>query len=92
MRQLWHGLDAVLCVIHTCYLIARLCGDGPLAIQIAALGPILLFPRLAFVSLAGDLLVLSLRAMLAKFFWLTALAVFCFAGFLSWCGVCHGYR
>jgi len=36
--------------------------------------------------------VLSLRAMLAKFFWLTALAVFCFAGFLSWCGVCCCHR
>lgn len=71
--QLWHGLDAMLCLIHTGYLIIRLftlgaahrptqLGGAGLAIQIASLGPILLFPRLAFVSLGGDLLVLSLRA------------------------------
>ncbi|ORY85328.1 Saccharopine dehydrogenase-domain-containing protein [Leucosporidium creatinivorum] len=42
----------------------------------------LLFPRLAFAAVSNNVLILSLRAMLADFFYLMAIAVFCFLGFV----------
>ncbi|SCZ90890.1 BZ3500_MvSof-1268-A1-R1_Chr1-3g02353 [Microbotryum saponariae] len=42
----------------------------------------LMFPRLAFASISNNLLILSLRAMLADFAWLLGIAVFCFLGFV----------
>ncbi|KAM0756238.1 hypothetical protein T439DRAFT_308703 [Meredithblackwellia eburnea MCA 4105] len=42
----------------------------------------LMFPRLAFAAVSNNLLILSLRAMLADFFWLMGIAVFCFLGFV----------
>lgn len=42
----------------------------------------ILFPRLAFVTLSDNLLILSLRSMLAQFAKLMFLAIWCFAGFV----------
>ncbi|KAI6126399.1 hypothetical protein EV401DRAFT_2055309 [Pisolithus croceorrhizus] len=42
----------------------------------------LLFPRLAFVTLQNNLMVLSLRAMMMQFVALMLIAAFCFCGFL----------
>lgn len=39
-------------------------------------------PRLAFVALSDNLMVLALRAMLSPFLGMIGLAVWCFAGFL----------
>ncbi|KAJ7180666.1 hypothetical protein C8R46DRAFT_1070191 [Mycena filopes] len=42
----------------------------------------LMFPRLAFVTLKNNLMVLSLRALMVQFIILMAIAAFCFCGFL----------
>ncbi|KAJ7765480.1 hypothetical protein DFH07DRAFT_1015251, partial [Mycena maculata] len=42
----------------------------------------LMFPRLAFVTLKNNLMVLSLRAMMMQFLILMLIAAFCFCGFL----------
>ena len=58
-----------------------------------AIGAVMIFPRLAFVTLANNLMVLSIRSMLVEFFCesaslgaltavLMAIGIFCFLGFL----------
>ncbi|KAK4058072.1 hypothetical protein OIO90_000811 [Microbotryomycetes sp. JL221] len=42
----------------------------------------IMFPRLAFAAISNNLLILSLRAMLAEFAYLMAIAVFCTLGFV----------
>ncbi|GAA5950318.1 hypothetical protein JCM3765_004502 [Sporobolomyces pararoseus] len=42
----------------------------------------LLFPRIAFTAISKNLFILSLRAMLAEFFYLMSVTVFCFLGFV----------
>lgn len=47
-------------------------------------------PRLAFVTLKNNVMVLALRAMIAQFVVLMLIAVFCFGGFLYglWTSAC----
>lgn len=52
------------------------------ALDVLAMGAPVLIPRLAFNLLSNNLLFVSLRAMMADFTTLTALAAWCFAGFL----------
>ncbi|GAA6058694.1 hypothetical protein JCM10212_003382 [Sporobolomyces blumeae] len=42
----------------------------------------LLFPRIAFTAISKNVFILSLRAMLAEFFYLMGVTVFCFLGFV----------
>ncbi|GAA6047335.1 hypothetical protein JCM3770_001893 [Rhodotorula araucariae] len=49
---------------------------------ILSIAACLLFPRLAFATISNNLLILSLRAMLADFFYLMGITVFCFIGFV----------
>ncbi|CCA70742.1 related to receptor-activated Ca2+-permeable cation channel-Laccaria bicolor [Serendipita indica DSM 11827] len=67
----WNGFDVAF------KRWARLAGMDCLA-----LAACLLFPRLAFVTLSNNLMVLAFRAMFWEFAILMAIAVFCFAGFL----------
>ncbi|KAG6821438.1 hypothetical protein H0H93_010162 [Arthromyces matolae] len=53
-----------------------------LGIDCLALIACLLFPRLAFVTLKENLMVLSVRAMISQFVVLMLIAAFCFGGFL----------
>ncbi|KAF8845109.1 hypothetical protein BDN67DRAFT_1007476 [Paxillus ammoniavirescens] len=53
-----------------------------LGIDFLAVIACLLFPRLAFVTLKNNLMVLSLRAMMMQFVVLMLIAAFCFCGFL----------
>lgn len=55
---------------------------GQQALDVLAMGAPVLIPRLAFNLLSGNLLFVSLRAMMKDFTLLTALAVWCFLGFL----------
>lgn len=52
------------------------------ALDILSCGAPVLIPRLAFNMASENMLFLSLRAMMSDFLTLTALAVWCFAGFL----------
>ncbi|GAA5920772.1 hypothetical protein JCM1841_004181 [Sporobolomyces salmonicolor] len=52
----------------------------------------LLFPRIAFATISSNLLIMSLRAMLADFFYLMGITVFCFLGFVFALNhLCDGY-
>ncbi|KAL0575972.1 hypothetical protein V5O48_006006 [Marasmius crinis-equi] len=51
-------------------------------IDMLAIIACLMFPRLAFVTLQNNLMVLSLRAMMIQFLALMLIAAFCFCGFL----------
>ena len=57
-------------------------GPAEQAYDVLALGALMLFPRLAFNLLRDNLVFLSLRSMMADFFFLTALSAWCFLGFL----------
>lgn len=85
----WNGFDLALITIFLSYASLRLWGfhyDREWArasgIDCLALAACLLFPRLAFVTLKNNLMVLSLRAMIIQFVFLMLIAAFCFAGFL----------
>ncbi|THH05416.1 hypothetical protein EW145_g4818 [Phellinidium pouzarii] len=85
----WNGFDLALITIFVSYASTRLYGiryDVPWArasgIDCLAIAACLIFPRLAFVTLKNNLMVLSLRAMILQFLALMLIAVFCFAGFL----------
>lgn len=67
-------------------------GTDQQALDVLAMGAPVLIPRLAFNLLSNNLLFVSLRAMMADFTTLTALAAWCFAGFLMsliWLGDGH---
>jgi hypothetical protein len=88
-QNLWSFLDATFAVIYLIYLALRIHGwrteslvVGQQALDVLAMGAPVLIPRLAFNLLSGNLLFVSLRAMMKDFTLLTALAVWCFLGFL----------
>ncbi|KAH9983891.1 hypothetical protein BJV74DRAFT_946355 [Russula compacta] len=86
----WNGFDLAFIPIFCTYGVLRVYGvyhpNGSWAkavgVDSLALIACLLFPRLAFVTLKNNLMVLSLRAMISQFVLLMLIAVFCFAGFL----------
>ncbi|EIN06002.1 hypothetical protein PUNSTDRAFT_127492 [Punctularia strigosozonata HHB-11173 SS5] len=85
----WNGFDLAFVTIYCTYASLRLYGvvhDSKWARRagmdcLAMIAP-LMFPRLAFVTLRNNLMVLSLRAMLVQFTALMFIAAFCFGGFL----------
>ncbi|KAH9066775.1 hypothetical protein EDB87DRAFT_1553804 [Lactarius vividus] len=86
----WNGFDLAFIPIFCTYAILRIYGiyhptgtwARTVGVDCLALIACLLFPRLAFVTLKNNLMVLSLRAMISQFVFLMLIAVFCFAGFL----------
>ncbi|KAG6889749.1 hypothetical protein C0992_004267 [Termitomyces sp. T32_za158] len=85
----WNGFDLAFVTIFAIYGVLRLYGvfydclwARTLGIDCLALIACLLFPRLAFVTLKDNLMVLSLRAMMTQFTVLMLIAMFCFGGFL----------
>ncbi|KAJ7623199.1 receptor-activated Ca2+-permeable cation channel [Roridomyces roridus] len=85
----WNGFDLVFVATYCVYAVLRIHGvyrDNPWArktgVDCLALIACLMFPRLAFVTLKNNLMVLSLRAMMFQFLVLMLIACFCFVGFL----------
>ncbi|OCH85496.1 hypothetical protein OBBRIDRAFT_739817 [Obba rivulosa] len=85
----WNGFDMAFISLYCTYVLFRLYGvyhDGHWAldagIDFLAVVAVLMFPRLAFVTLKDSVLVLSLRAMIMQFVVLMFIAAFCFGGFL----------
>jgi hypothetical protein len=81
-QNLWSFLDATFIVVYLTYLGLRIHGwrtgslaHGQQALDVLAMGAPVLIPRLAFNLLSGNLLFVSLRAMMADFTVLTALAI-----------------
>jgi hypothetical protein len=89
-------LDVTFIIIFLVYFFLRVHGlrtseieYSIQAIDVLAIGAPFLIPRLAFNLMSENMLFLSLRAMMADFAVLTALAVWCFGGFLlsmAWLG------
>ncbi|KUI62748.1 Calcium channel YVC1, partial [Cytospora mali] len=91
-QNLWSFLDVTFGVIFWIYLVLRIhgwrvdnvhaAGYSQQALDVLAMGAPVLIPRLAFNLLSNNLLFVGLRAMMVDFTMLTALAAWCFAGFL----------
>ncbi|KAG6860882.1 hypothetical protein C0995_006437 [Termitomyces sp. Mi166 len=89
IKGTWNGFDLAFVTIFAIYGSLRLYGFFYECLWARALGmdchaviACLLFPRLAFVTLKDNLMVLSLRAMMTQFTILMLIAMFCFGGFL----------
>ncbi|ODN80904.1 hypothetical protein L202_03030 [Cryptococcus amylolentus CBS 6039] len=87
--SLVNGFDLVFMMIYGAYMSTRMYGLRyndiyfmEMGADWLAIGAVLIFPRLAFVTLANNLMVLSIRSMLTEFFFLMGVGVFCFAGFV----------
>ncbi|KAI0705213.1 hypothetical protein BC835DRAFT_1314998 [Cytidiella melzeri] len=85
----WNGFDLAFVTLFCTYAILRLYGvyhyqhwARETGMDFLALIAVLMFPRLAFVTLKNNLMVLALRAMIMQFFALILIAAFCFGGFL----------
>ncbi|KAL0953781.1 hypothetical protein HGRIS_004965 [Hohenbuehelia grisea] len=85
----WNGFDLAFVSTFLIYVFLRIYGvyhhslwARSLGIDCLALIACLMFPRLAFVTLKNNLMVLSLRAMMVQFTALMLIAAFCFCGFL----------
>jgi hypothetical protein len=88
-QNLWSFLDVVFVLIYWIYLGFRLRGlvfsddnASQQALDVLSMAAPVLIPRLAFNVMSENMLFVSLRAMMADFILLTALAVWCFGGFL----------
>jgi hypothetical protein len=99
-QNLWSFLDTTLVIVYSIYFIVRTHSwalhDDEVGIQaldvLACAAPIML-PRIAFNIMPENLLFISLRAMMSDFILLTAVAIWCFAGFLfsmTWLSRWHG--
>ncbi|GJE91189.1 ion transporter [Phanerochaete sordida] len=85
----WNGFDLAFVTLFCTYAVLRLYGiyhyhpwARTTGMDFLALIAVLMFPRLAFVTLRNNLMVLALRAMIVQFVVLVLIAAFCFGGFL----------
>jgi acyl-CoA dehydrogenase len=95
-QNLWSFLDVAFVLIFLIYLVLRVHGwriddirPAQQAFDVLALAAPVVVPRLAFNTFSDNLVFLSLRSMMADFLLLTALAGWCFFGFvlsLLWLG------
>ncbi|KAH0845138.1 hypothetical protein AYO21_01601 [Fonsecaea monophora] len=92
-QNLWSFLDVMFSTIFIIYFVLRIWASSFVdeeksialartALDILSCAAPVLIPRLAFNVMSENMLFLSLRAMMSDFLTLTALAVWCFAGFL----------
>lgn len=88
-QNLWSFLDITFIVIYIMYMCIRLHGrsvgsieEARQALDVLACAAPIIFPRIAFNLMPENLLFISLRAMMSDFLVLTAIAVWCFGGFL----------
>ncbi|KAJ7708673.1 hypothetical protein B0H17DRAFT_1165735 [Mycena rosella] len=93
----WNGFDMVFVATYCFYAFLRVygvyhdhAGARSTGVDCLALIACLMFPRLAFVTLKNNLMVLSLRAMMMQFLVLMMIAAFCFCGFLYALWTCAG--
>ncbi|TLD20017.1 Serine palmitoyltransferase 1 [Venturia nashicola] len=88
-QNLWSFLDITFVVIYIVYICIRIHGwsvgsieEARQALDVLACAAPIIFPRIAFNIMPQNLLFISLRAMMSDFLLLTAIAVWCFGGFL----------
>ncbi|KAI9668783.1 MAG: hypothetical protein M1831_000852 [Alyxoria varia] len=87
-ENLWSFLDVTFGVIYLLYFVFRVHGirtgnvnASQPALDLLAIGAPFLIPRLAFNLFSENLMLVSLREMMAKFLFLTLLGIWSFAGF-----------
>lgn len=80
-QNLWSFLDVIFAIVYSAYVVLRIHGwassriePGQQALDVLAMGAPVLIPRLAFNILSDNLVILSLRSMMADFTTLTFLA------------------
>ncbi|KIW02915.1 hypothetical protein, variant 1 [Verruconis gallopava] len=88
-QNLWSFLDIGFVFIYWVYFVLRMIGIakdndelGRQALDVLACAAPIVFPRIAFNLMSENVLFLSLRVMMKQFVALTALAIWCFGGFL----------
>ncbi|TFK21168.1 receptor-activated Ca2+-permeable cation channel [Coprinopsis marcescibilis] len=89
MSNIWNAFDFSFIVVFLVYIGLRLKGlsDGnsemsAMAFDVLSCGACILFPRLAFFFVSDNLVILSLRAMIAQFAFFITIAAICFSGLL----------
>ncbi|ORY27179.1 hypothetical protein BCR39DRAFT_538819 [Naematelia encephala] len=83
----WNAFDMAYIVIFLLYLFLRIFGlasrspdTSDLAFDILACGACILFPRLVFFLIRDNVIILALKAMIARFISFMALVILCFSG------------
>ncbi|PFH52912.1 hypothetical protein AMATHDRAFT_138783 [Amanita thiersii Skay4041] len=89
IANMWNVFDFAFIIIFLGYLVLRMQGisNGNVALSnmafdILACGACILFPRLAFFVVSNNVVILSLRAMIAQFVFFIGIAAICFSGLL----------
>ncbi|KAH8822908.1 receptor-activated Ca2+-permeable cation channel [Flagelloscypha sp. PMI_526] len=89
IANMWNVFDTSFVIIFLAYfglrvkgLVSAEPGYSDIAFDILACGACILFPRLAFFAISNNVVVLSLRAMIADFCYFVVIAMVCFSGLL----------
>ncbi|KAF8529803.1 hypothetical protein JB92DRAFT_2859750 [Gautieria morchelliformis] len=89
MANLWNVFDTTFIVIWIIYFVLRIKGvfnndelSSGVSFDILACGACILFPRLAFFAVSNNVVVLSLRGMIADFVFFMTIAAISFSGLL----------
>ncbi|KAJ7227072.1 receptor-activated Ca2+-permeable cation channel [Mycena pura] len=89
IANMWNVFDTFFVLIFLIYVGMRIKGlahgdtaVSGMAFDVLACGACILFPRLAFFAISNNVVVLSLRVMIAEFVFFMAIAVICFSGLL----------
>ncbi|KAF8638246.1 hypothetical protein AX17_002268 [Amanita inopinata Kibby_2008] len=89
IANMWNVFDFAFIIIFLGYIVLRMKGlsnddiaMSNMAFDILACGACILFPRLAFFVVSNNVVVLSLRAMIAQFVFFIGIAAICFSGLL----------
>ncbi|KAJ7659964.1 receptor-activated Ca2+-permeable cation channel [Mycena rosella] len=89
IANMWNVFDTSFVLVFLCFIGMRIKGlaygdlaASDLAFDLLACGACILFPRLAFFAVSNNVIVLSLRAMIAEFVFFMAMAAICFSGLL----------
>ncbi|KAJ6577224.1 receptor-activated Ca2+-permeable cation channel [Mycena capillaripes] len=89
IANMWNVFDTSFVFVFLFYMGMRIKGlsygdlaASEMAFDVLACGACILFPRLAFFAVSNNVVVLSLRAMIAEFVFFIAIAAICFSGLL----------
>ncbi|KAJ7475729.1 receptor-activated Ca2+-permeable cation channel [Mycena latifolia] len=89
IANMWNVFDTSFVLVFLCYIGMRIKGlafghldSSVMAFDVLACGACILFPRLAFFAVSNNVVILSLRAMIAEFVFFMAIACICFSGLL----------
>ncbi|KAF7323041.1 hypothetical protein HMN09_00084000 [Mycena chlorophos] len=89
IANMWNVFDTSFVLIFICFAVMRIKGlatgdlaASDMAFDLLSCGACILFPRLAFFAVSNNVVILSLRAMIAEFLFFMTIAAICFSGLL----------